>query len=408
MPTIDALQSLSRFRRGLLGHVETMFAVLEELERPRGGRRLRFLTEENWLAIQRIYDHLGPDFRALLILGVVFHDIGKFAQWDVHAHVGADMVADLFRRVPIHHTDLGAELAIGSGGQFPASQAGELLRLLVKHHEVYGNFFTGEQSLLGWESVVVELRSGPIGKFLETVILLTVADVASQANDGYLYNRRIASYLSAHQTILDWVSANRTLSDRQAQLRVREELVSYGADLEACVTRVAGLSHSFSPDMDRDWPRYMRAAREAIITSGLIASGQGAAAFAGLLTRVKKLPYALRWCEKVSGTLQADGSGKPVAQLKRLVALLWVILRPLAWRRGQGRVVEVRFPVAVDEGVCGNLAEKLDTLSADMDPGGQGFAAIEADGWTPFPGFTMRLLHDDGRDVVLECRIANG
>jgi hypothetical protein len=403
MPAIEKLASVRRLRRDLLGHVDTMLSVLEELDWPRGGRRTRFLNDESWRAVKRAYDSLGGDFRALLVMGVVLHDVGKLGRWDVHADIGAAMVADLLQRVPPETTDLGVELGIGGGG-LPASRAAELLVLLVKHHEVYGNFFTGEQSLLGWEPVVRELRRGPIEKLLDTMMLLTVAEVASQGADGFLLNTRITRYLSASKAVRDWVAANQGLPDSTARTAAREFLISQGEAPEECVKRIVGLAHSYSPWIDQHWLDYVSSVRQALAEEELLSSQSDMQAFAKSFARVRKLAYALRWCEALSGELRRDGAGKSIEGLRQLIRLLWLVTRPASWCLAQ-RVFEVRFPPVVDGRACSEVATHLGALTAEVDPCYSDIDPIRSKGWQPMEGLLIRVAREDDEEVVLDCAL---
>lgn len=345
MYQLTKLKSIERVRGGYLEHENAMFSVLEEVEGIR--KRTGFLNERNWEKIRKTYNSLDHDFQTLLLLGIVCHDIGKSIRSLDHAQLGVKIVRKLPTSTIIEDSDIVKER--GGLQKLTLEQATTFLEFLVEFHEVYGNFFTGEQSLLGFEPIMLRLPKHLIKSFFDTLFILTVAEVGSQSEHGYLYNSRVERYAEAESEILDRMDV--------APDKLRRNLLDHGTNGAEVVARIFGLAYSYSTHIDKFKQSYYSTVEGAL---GVVAKEVGGSKndFVSGVARIRKFAYALRWCDKLSGMLLDDGSAKPADGLEALIRLIWILTRP-TWGAPENTIFEIRFPSEVDPDVCSRLKDRL-------------------------------------------------
>jgi len=342
------LESINKIRSGYLDHVKVMFSVLEEVEQDTQVReRTVSLNPQNWKKVKDAYDNLAYDFQTLLLLGIVCHDIGKTVKWLDHARLGARMVRALPIRTIIEDNDIVKER--GWRGNLTPKKATKFLKFLIEFHEIYGNFFTGEQSLLGFEPIMLGLPKHLIRPFLDTLLILTVAEVSSQDKQGYLYNSKVERYDEAKREILDRMKVPRDA--------LRRSLLRHGSNKAEVVSRILGLAYSYSTHIDEFKQNYRSTVERAFneVAKEFEGSEDG---FVSAVAGIRKLAYALRWCDRLSGTLSDDGSAKPADGLKALIRLIWILTQPI-WRAPENSIFELRFPPVVSLDVISKLKGKL-------------------------------------------------
>lgn len=350
-----------------------------------------------------MHKELGGGFHRLLLLGIVYHDIGKLAQWDIHADVGGKMIDAIAGQVCVSTMDLGTDPARDADG-IPPEQEAELLKLLVRYHDVYGNFFTGEQSLVGCEPIALAFRRDSLGKhldgFLDTLVLLTVAEVGSLGEDTFLYNGRVRRYLTASEEIRRWVRENGNPDDGEARSGPRDCFMAHASTPNECAARVVGLTHSFSPKIDQDGKQYEKSVNHAM--SRVFQTKSKAAEFASSFARIRKLMYALRWFEQLSGELRDGECEKPSPNLEKVVRLLWILTRPAANIQGT-KLIEIRFPSSVDDHACARLERQLGDESIYCRATSGDLPSLATRPWTPLPGLSVTQVKESDDEMVLEC-----
>ncbi|MBN1782428.1 hypothetical protein JW948_14935 [bacterium] len=395
---------IQQFRNGFLNHVDAMFGVLEELEQDSRGTRTGLLSDDHWSALRTMLHTLEPDFYALLVSGIMFHDIGKMIQKHDHAALGIRMLQGPGVGDSILNSGLIRELM---PGRTPKPHFWEWLQLLVMRHEVCGNFFTGEQSWLAWENVIRPLLEMPgisfseIRQFVHVLVLLTVTDVGSIGEHTLLFNTRIRRYLTGVDRILKRIHHRMPLSGNSGEafrcFLLEQDQGDYQDGESELVRRILCLTHGFAQHIDAEYPNYRKAV-EAALAEVMAGSGDDESRFSYALARIRKLAYALRWFESLSGKLRSDGMGKPEEDLEDAVRLLWILCRPA---EGNDRIFEIQFPPEVNQDHCRRLKEMLrnaplsDITGPDPGEFGSGHE------WVPWPDFRLQCRETDGEPAVV-------
>ena len=272
-------------------------SIRENLTSPRGHARTGFLGGEEWATLTDFYSSLEYDVETLLWLAIIYHDIGKYIHRHDHAAKSGRLIGDLSPDELISQNDLLNERP-WRDEPLELDEAAGFLKQLVEFHEVYGNYTTGEQSLLGFEPIIQQVPAKHLERFLDVLLILAALDVAGTGPEGFLYKIKVRQYQRAREDVLGCRSAD-----------VRPSLSALASQQSEIVERVTALAYSYG---SRDfYDRYEDHLREVGIAfgdemallcrGGIQSPNETRDQFFGALARIRKMAYALRNFGELTG-----------------------------------------------------------------------------------------------------------
>jgi hypothetical protein len=296
-------------------HTEGIFEVCKEIASGTPGQRMKKLVSGGALAnLTVMYNSLPNDLRSLLILGILYHDITKPLKSVGHAAQAAKLVKPLSFKVLIQNTDIVNAMG-GWQKKISKTDAKAMLYFLIKYHESLGNFFTGEQNLLGFFPLLCRLPMNLRPQFMDLLLLLTVAEVGSYGATGYLAQRKYDRYMDAFKFIKNIKTKIRADS--------RNKLYRISLRRPEIIKRLIGLIYAYAQDIDQEYPRY-----ETSITHSLNQAkieGSLTESFPDEFARITKLSYGLVWLDAISNNEQQQSQKNPIIVIRLLTLLCRVV-----------------------------------------------------------------------------------
>lgn len=306
------MQRMNKIRVGYLNHTDLMFSIIEQIEE--GKNRPPKISKKHREELQKTYKGLKANYKSLLLLGITYHDIGKQFVWRGHADIGTDIFEFAFKKA---YFDNNSRIDIIRGywkRRLKKPHAHLFLKLLIKHHEVLGNCFTGEQTVLAFIPVFNKLKKtnkNLIGPFLEVLLLLTVCEVGSV---GYLDNTKIDYYFGILKELKKPKGSKYNFLKKQLLEHVRDD--------KNFTNRLRGLGYSFSGCMDHHKKDYEAAIDENI---KIIAEKKelNIEDFKEGMLKIIKFAYALGHFNNLTGMASGTRDDDDNSRLKALIILLW-------------------------------------------------------------------------------------
>ncbi|NLF69552.1 MAG: hypothetical protein GX575_10925 [Candidatus Anammoximicrobium sp.] len=350
-----------QIREYFLVHQNAMFEAWESVEnntqQAKSGGGTAHLDDENWGILRRLYDGLPKDVKTLLLLAVIYHDIGKPIHGSGHAARGTRMLVALNEDEAILQSAVVREGG-WDGNVFEPGKAFTFLTHLVEFHEVYGNYATGEQSLLGFEPILASIYKAKLdlNHFLDALLILGALDVAGTGKKGYLYNVKIQQYMRARK------KASKAGKDLQGR---REQLIALGSKEAELVPRVMALAYSYGSKTFYDnYEEVAMSVKNEFLTEvgSLCPPKTEKESFFDALSRIRKMAYALRHFGIITGVPQANPPIWPPQEggsLKALIRLLWILAIPV--RGKPDEVFEINFLPKPDEDAALTLRTQLES-----------------------------------------------
>ncbi len=342
---LGSLASVAQIRE-YLAHQDAILDALKQLDHCTGSTscgRLGLLNDAELATLRGYYNNLSEDVRTLLVHAVVCHDIGKFVHKTGHAALGSQLLGGLGTEA-IAQSAVVKELGWQGDavGEEDSADAAKFLTTLVEFHEVYGNYATGEQSLLGFVPIVERVDSGCLLQLLDALLILGAMDAAATGKEGYLYSVKVRQYTRARDHI----------RNAPKDESLESKLIEKGADEEELTERVMALAYSYgSKKFYDEYSDELGKVRSQFIEEvDTLCDDQIRKSFYDALSRMRKMAYALKHFGLLTGVPAANPPVWPPKEygaVETLIRLLWILALPV--RSEPEMIFEIDFPHQTDE-----------------------------------------------------------